>query len=95
MSTTITNFAVNMSTIFASASKLVFLMIAITVCIGFFMNKLTQDNFMYIATSVFSYYFGVAVGGMPGALTPPAYPMDQPTAPAPVVPVMPIVTSVK
>ena len=51
-----------LTNIFTSASKLVFLMIAFTICMGFFMKLITQDNFMYIATSVFSYYFGVAQG---------------------------------
>ncbi len=46
--------------IFSSASKIVFLMVAFTVCAGFFFKLLTQDNFMYVATSVFSFYFGKA-----------------------------------
>ncbi len=67
-----------LTNIFTSASKLVFLAIAFTVCIGFFMKLITQDNFMYIATSVFSYYFGVAQGtiGAQSQLPPPQPPRD-------------------
>ncbi len=64
-----------LTNIFTSASKLVFLMIAFTICMGFFMKLITQDNFMYIATSVFSYYFGVAQGTI-GAQVPPQQPRD-------------------
>jgi len=75
MATTITAILTN---IFTSASKLVFLMIAFTICMGFFMKLITQDNFMYIATSVFSYYFGVAQGtiGAQAQLPPPQPPRD-------------------
>jgi len=59
-----------LTNIFTSASKLVFLMIAITVCVAFFSNHLTQENFMWVAQSVLSYYFGKSQGeseakGMP------------------------------
>ncbi len=70
--------------IVSSASKIVFLLIALCVCIGFLTKLLTQDNFMYIATSVFSYYFGVTVGGLPDGgkpmpvIPPPAIPPAAP-----------------
>ncbi len=73
-----------MTPIVSSASKIVFLLIALCVCIGFLTKLLTQDNFMYIATSVFSYYFGVTVGGLPDGGKPMpviAPPVIPPAAP--------------
>ncbi len=71
-----------MSAIFSSASKLVFLMIAVTLCAGLFAGKISQDNFIYLAASVFSYYFGLAVGTTtqtPGQPTPmPLQPGEEP-----------------
>jgi len=45
------------ATILKSASKLVFVMIAITVCIGFFFGKLESQDFMVLAMSAFTFYF--------------------------------------
>ncbi len=75
-------FADALTTIFSSASKIVFLAIAVCVCVGFLSGKLTQDNFMYIATSVFSYYFGVTVGSLPDS----GKPMPMPLMPGPSIP---------
>lgn len=50
------------TSIFGSASKLVFLMIALTVCISFLIHFLTQENFMWVVQSVMSFYFGRAAG---------------------------------
>lgn len=43
--------------ILKSASKVVFLIIAITACAGFFTGKLSADNFMILATGAFAFYF--------------------------------------
>ena len=40
-----------------SASKIVFIMIALTACIGLFMAKITPDNFMILAGGAFAFYF--------------------------------------
>ena len=44
--------------LFASASKIVFLMIAFSACLGFFMGLLKEDKFMEIVLMVLGYYFG-------------------------------------
>lgn len=74
-----------LTNIFSSASKLVFLLIAITLCVGLFVGKITQDNFIYLAASVFSYYFGLSVGSTT-TVTPSAPPHAEnvPAAPPPV-----------
>lgn len=42
-----------------SATKTVFILVALTVCVAFFMNKIGEQAFMAIATMVFmSYYKG-------------------------------------
>ncbi len=43
--------------IFESASKVVFILIAITACAAFVMKLLPVDQFMLLAISAFSYYF--------------------------------------
>ena len=45
--------------ILKSASKLVFLIIAISACLGFFLGKLDPKDFMVLAISAFSFYFAV------------------------------------
>ena len=45
--------------ILKSASKLVFLIIAISACLGFFLGKLDPKDFMVLAVSAFSFYFAV------------------------------------
>lgn len=40
-----------------SATKTVFLTIAFTVCVGFFMNKISEQAFLSIATLVFAFYY--------------------------------------
>lgn len=44
-------------TFLKSATKIVFLMTALTVCIGFFMNKVSEQAFLSIATLVFAFYY--------------------------------------
>lgn len=46
-----------MSKIFNSASKIVFILLAITVCVGLFMDKLSPENFMVLASGAFAFYF--------------------------------------
>lgn len=51
--------------LFASASKIVFLMIAATVCYGFTSSKLDPKDFMVLAGMVFVYYFNKPAGTQP------------------------------
>lgn len=46
-----------MKELFRSASKIVFLMIAITVCVAFFVGKLESQHFMILASMAFTFYF--------------------------------------
>jgi asparagine N-glycosylation enzyme membrane subunit Stt3 len=43
--------------ILESASKLVFLMLALTACIAFILGILESKDFMVLAISAFSFYF--------------------------------------
>lgn len=43
--------------ILGSASKLVFLMLASSACIGFFLGMLEAKDFMLLAGMAFSFYF--------------------------------------
>lgn len=40
-----------------SASKTVFLIIAIAMCIGLFTGNVSEENFILLAGSAFTYYF--------------------------------------
>lgn len=46
-----------MSKILSSASKLVFLLMALTACLGFFTKRLNEANFMLLAGAAFTFYF--------------------------------------
>ncbi len=46
-----------MEEIFKSASKIVFIMLALGAVIGFFVGKLESQDFMVLAISSFSFYF--------------------------------------
>lgn len=46
-----------MSKLFWSATKIVFIMIATTVCAGFLMWQITGDQFLGIAALVFAFYY--------------------------------------
>lgn len=46
-----------MKKILSSASKLVFILLALTACGGFLMELLPVDNFMILASSAFAFYF--------------------------------------
>ena len=46
-----------MKEILKSASKLVFLFLAITACVGFFVGKLESQDFMVLASMAFGFYF--------------------------------------
>lgn len=43
--------------ILKSASKIVFIILAISACIGIFLGVISEDNFMILAVSAFSFYF--------------------------------------
>ncbi len=40
-----------------SASKIVFVLLSVTACVGFIIGKLPVENFMILITGVFSFYF--------------------------------------
>ena len=46
-----------MKELLKSASKLVFILIAITACAGFFLGKLESQDFMVLAGMAFGFYF--------------------------------------
>lgn len=46
-----------------SASKLAFLLVVTTTCVGFFFGKLSENNFMILAGSAFAFYFTTKVPG--------------------------------
>jgi hypothetical protein len=46
-----------MEKIYTSASRLVFIALAITACAGFFVGNLSQENFMILVGVAFTYYF--------------------------------------
>ena len=46
-----------LTTIFSSASKIVFILLALTACVGFFMHLLESKDFMVLASMAFGYYF--------------------------------------
>lgn len=43
--------------ILRSASKIVFILITLTVCVSFIMGILSETNFMLLAGSSFTFYF--------------------------------------
>lgn len=45
--------------ILRSASKIVFLLLALTACLGFFFGKLEAKDFMLLASMAFAFYFAV------------------------------------
>ena len=46
-----------MSNLIKSASKMVFIVLTLTACVGFFLNRLSEENFMILAGAAFAYYF--------------------------------------
>lgn len=48
-----------LSSIFSSASKIVFLLLALTACVAFMMGKLESKDFMVLASMAFGFYFAV------------------------------------
>lgn len=40
-----------------SASKLVFILLALTACVGFLMEKLPVESFMILCSGAFAFYF--------------------------------------
>lgn len=55
--------------ILRSASKLVFIMIALTVSVGFLLDKLSENNFMILASSAFAFYFAAKPTNSEGIIT--------------------------
>jgi hypothetical protein len=43
--------------ILKSAAKMVFVLLAISACIGLFTGHISEQNFMLLATAAFSFYF--------------------------------------
>lgn len=46
-----------MSKIYTSASKIVFILMAVAVIVGMFYNKVDAKDFMILASMAFSFYF--------------------------------------
>lgn len=46
-----------MTNILSSASKIVFLLLAVSACVGFFLGKLEPKDFMVLAGMAFTFYF--------------------------------------
>ncbi len=46
-------------TIIKSASKIVFILLSLSACVGFFVGKLSEGNFMMLALAAFAFYFAV------------------------------------
>lgn len=46
-----------MTNVLKSASKIVFLVLTITACAGFFLGKLESKDFMVLAGMAFGFYF--------------------------------------
>jgi len=46
-----------MENIYESASKIVFIMLSLTVCISFLLGVLPSDQFMILASAAFAFYF--------------------------------------
>lgn len=46
-----------MANLFKSASKIVFILIAVTACVGLFYGRISEANFMLLAGSAFTFYF--------------------------------------
>jgi len=56
--TKLTNFAnINYMELLKSASKIVFIALALTACIGLFMGVVSQENFMILTGSAFAFFF--------------------------------------
>ncbi len=59
-----------MVNILSSASKIVFILLAVSACAGFFLGKLEAKDFMVLAGMAFTFYFsnkGEASGKLPYA----------------------------
>ncbi|MEX2053931.1 MAG: hypothetical protein WD883_00025 [Candidatus Colwellbacteria bacterium] len=56
-----------MKKLLSSASKLVFLMLALSACVGFFIGILDADKFMILAGMAFSFYFASKGENLPFA----------------------------
>jgi hypothetical protein len=46
-----------MKKVFTSASKMVFLIMAISSSVGLFTGKLSEENFMMLTSGAFAFYF--------------------------------------
>jgi asparagine N-glycosylation enzyme membrane subunit Stt3 len=49
--------------IIQSASKIVFVLLAITSCVAFLLGRLEAKDFMVLTMAAFSFYFGINVPG--------------------------------
>ena len=57
-----------MTNILSSASKIVFILLALTACVGFFLNLLESKDFMVLASMAFGYYFATKPSSDGGTL---------------------------
>lgn len=64
-------------TILNSASKIVFILLAVTACVAFFVGKLESKDFMVLAGMAFTFYFsykGSSVVSAPAAGVTSSFP---------------------
>ena len=54
-----------MKNLLTSASKIVFILLALTACAGFFLGKLESKDFMVLAGMAFTFYFSNKGSGNP------------------------------
>ena len=47
-----------MNNILASATKIVFIMVALTLCIWFFLGRVDWKDFLILVSMVFAFYYG-------------------------------------
>ena len=52
-----------MKNIICSASKMVFILLAITSCVAFLYGRLEAKDFMVLTMAAFSFYFGIKIPG--------------------------------
>jgi hypothetical protein len=46
-----------MTDVFKSATKIVFILIALSTCVGFFLDKITNEQFIGVVMMVFAFYY--------------------------------------
>jgi len=58
-----------MKQILSSASKIVFILMAVAACVAFFLGRLNEGNFMILAGGAFAFYFSNKPTDASGTIT--------------------------